>query len=323
MLKRALGIERHICIPSDRLEDHALDGPLESWLAPNEPVSRVVEELDGLQGIFFFERCEWHPQLVSTARSLGVKNVCIPNWEWFGGNDPVWRSVDLLACPSMWTLSVVQSYGFENSAYLTWPLDPAHLPERHITGPAKDFFHNAGLVDSQDRKGTADAILAFRKVKNPDLRLIVRMQKEAKLPRADNRIDIQIGNIPDYAELYRQGDVAIQPSKMEGIGFMVLEPFCCGIPTITTDYPPMNEYITNPCMLSKPRWGKRKAFSTAWIPHAHLRIPQTGDLAQKIQWCSENDLSEISRANRQTALEKYDRLRIQKEWFEALDKLVQ
>lgn len=323
MMKTALGIQRHIAIPSDRLEDIDAVPPFETWLSPKASFEEVLQQMEGLQGIFFFEHMNWHPQMLEAAQKLGVKTVCIPMWEWFSGHKPEWKGVDLIACPSKWTLKVVQSYGMTNSDFLTWPVDVDQLPERSVTGPGKHFFHNAGLVDAQDRKGTADSINAFRRVKNPDLRLTVRMQKEAKMPRTDDRIEIQVGNIPDYAELYKQGDVAIQPSKMEGIGFMVLEPFCCGIPTITTDYPPMNEFITDPRMLVRPQWGKRKAFPTAWIPHAHLRIPQTGDLARKIQWCADNDLSEISKANRQKALEKYDRQRVQKEWFEALDKLLQ
>jgi len=322
MLKRALGFNRHIAIPSDRLEDHKLEGPEESWLGPNEADDRVREELDGLQGVFFFERCEWHPSLVPVAKSMQVKSVCIPNWEWFSGVNPIWRGVDYFACPSKWTAKVVQSYGFRNACFITWPLDPIHLPKRQVSGPAQLFVHNAGLVDSQDRKGTADTILAFRKVINPDIRLIVRMQKEAKLPNLDSRIQVEVGNIPDHTELYKHGDVAIQPSKMEGIGFMVLEPFCCGIPTITTDYPPMNEYVEDPRMLVKPRWRKRQAFPTQWIPHAHLRIPQTGDLARKIAWCAENDLTEISRRNREIALERYDHDKIVREWSEALEQLV-
>lgn len=323
MLMPVLGINRLIAIPSDRLPDIDLVPPHETRLPIGASVEELKAQLQGLQGIIFFERCEWHPELVPTAKQLGIKTVCVPMWEWFAGYKPVWKDVDLIACPVEYTIEVVNSYGLHQTTHLTWPVDIATLPERKVASPAKLFIHSAGIVDAQDRKGTADTIRAFSKVKNPDIRLIVRMQKEAKMPKGDDRIDIRVGNIPDYTELYREGDVAIQPSKMEGLGFNVIEPVTCGIPTITTDYPPMNEFITDPRMLVKPRWGKRKAFPTAWIPHAHLRIPQTGDLARKIQWCAENDLSEISRANRQRALEKYDRPRVHKEWFEALDKLLQ
>ena len=46
---------------------------------------------------------------------------------------------------------------------------------------------------------------------------------------------MRTGNLKDPADLYKEGDAAIQPSRMEGLGFMVLEPVCCGMPVITTD----------------------------------------------------------------------------------------
>lgn len=322
MLMPVMGIKRLIAIPSDRLPDIDLIPPFETRLPNGASTSELERELEGLQGLFFFERCEWHPELVPTAKRMGIKTVCVPMWEWFAGYKKDWKDVDLIACPTDFTIAVVNSYGFMQTTHLTWPVDVESLPQRSVAGPARLFVHSAGIVDAQDRKGTADTIRAFRRVKNPDIRLIVRMQKDAKMPEIDDRIEIRIGNIPDYTELYREGDTAIQPSKMEGLGFNVLEPFCCGFPTITMDYSPMNEFITDPRLLVKPRWGKRKAFPTAWIPHAHLRIPQTGDLARKIQWCAENDLSEISRQNRQIALERYDRDRIRDEWCRALDSIL-
>lgn len=323
MIKRALGITRHIAIPSDRLDDRPLEGTAETWLSPEEPISRVEEEIAGSQGIIFFEHCNWHSEMVPVAKRMGVKTVCVPTWEWFRGVLPIWKDVDFLACPSEWTLKIVQSYGYDRAAHVTWPLDTQDLPYRKITGPARLFIHNAGLVDSQDRKGTADTIRAFSKVRNPDVRLKVRLQKEAKLPAGNDRVEIVVGNLDDHKDLYREGDVAIQPSKMEGIGFMVLEPFCCGIPVITLNYPPMSEYVQDQRMLVKPRLGKRRAFPTQWVRHAHLRIPATGDLAKKIAWCSENDLSAISEANRREAEERYARDKIIDEWSQALDRVLQ
>lgn len=322
MLKRAFHIRRHIAVPSDRLDNLPPVAPQETFLAPEEPFARVEEELSGLQGIIFFERCDWHPMLLAVAQKLGVKTVCVANWEWFTGWKPTWCDVDLIVCPSEWTFSVVRSYGHMHAVHLTWPVDIAHLPERRITGPARLFVHNAGLVDVQDRKGTRDTIVAFRKVSNRDIRLLVRLQREAELPKGDDRIEVRIGNLSNNADLYLEGDVAIQPSKMEGVGFMVIEPHCCGIPVITTDYPPMNEYVRDPRLLVKPRWGKRKAFPTAWVKHAHLRLPKIGDLCRKIEWCAENDLTEMSAASRRDAMVLYDPERVHVEWTRALEALL-
>ncbi|HVU32054.1 MAG TPA: glycosyltransferase [Opitutaceae bacterium] len=296
--RRILGLGRHIVIPSERLADHPLDRASECLLRPDAPDDRVVEVLAGLQGIVFFERAAWHPLLLATARRLGVKSVCIPMWEWFKGDAPEWRHCDLFACPSEFSATIVRRYGWRNVVVLPWAIDVARLPRREIRGPARCFVHNAGLVDHDDRKGTYDAIEAFSRVPGKDLRLVVRMQEPIRLPPLDQRIEVQVGNLANPGALYVLGDCMIQPSKMEGIGFMVLEPVVCGIPVITLDYPPMSEFVAQRELRVKRRWFKRRAFPNHWIPHAHLRLPCRRDLARKIAWCAANDLGPASRANR-------------------------
>ena len=44
------------------------------------------------------------------------------------------------------------------------------------------------------------------------------------------------------AELYREGDVCLQPSHWEGLGLQLLECQAAGLPLVTTDAPPMNEF---------------------------------------------------------------------------------
>lgn len=296
--RAVLGFGWHFVIPSERLANHPVDGVTERWLKPTATDDEVRSLLRLVRGILFFERADWHPRLLKLAREERVATVCVPNWEWFRGDMPEWRDCGLFACPSRFTETVVRRYGFTNTEVVPWALDLAKLPPRAITGPARVFVHNAGLVDRDDRKGTRDTIRAFTRVKRSDIRLIVRLQKPAVLPPCDERIEVRIGNLPDIAALYSVGDVCIQPSKMEGIGFMVVEPAACGIPVITTDYPPMNEYIPHPELRCALRWFRRRAQATRWVRHAHLRLPSERDLAARIAWCAEQDMAPFSRDNR-------------------------
>lgn len=234
----------------------------------------------------------------------------------------MWKLCDLFACPTRFTVEVVESYGWRNACYVPWALDLRRFPARTVESRARLFIHNAGLVDRDDRKGTRDAIIAFKKVKGDDLRLIVRMQKEVLLPPLDNRIEVRVGNLARPEDLYTTGDVAIQPSKMEGIGFMVIEPVCSGIPVITINYPPMNEFVQQPEMLAKLKWFKRRAFAGGWVKHAHLRLAQISDLAKRIRWCTENDMSPISLANRRLAEATFDAVLLRRQWSEALAPLL-
>ncbi len=318
--KRLLGIERHLVIPSERLTDKPLTAPQEVWLRPEDTLLRLQEVLSGLQGILFFERSGWHPQLLPTAKEMGIRTVCVPMWEWFNAKDPLWKNCDLFICPNRQCCDVLRRFGFRNAVLLPTLLDVTVFPRREVCGPARVFVHNAGLVDHDDRKGTRDVIRAFARMRRQDVRLIVRMQKEAELPEEarDPRITVHVGSLSDPSALYSEGDVAVQPSKMEGIGFMVLEPVCCGLPVITLDYGPMNEFVRQPEMRVRKQPFARRAFPSQWIKQAHLRLPSSSDLTRRMEWCAENDLSAISRENRRWAGETFAPQPLKAAWEEVL-----
>ena len=318
-IRKVLSLGRHIVIPSERLTDRPMN-PLDEALLPRDaPEARVKEVLQGLQGIIFFERSAWHGDLLRCARELGVATVCVPNWEWFRADDKNWAYCDLFACPNKMALQTVRSYDRVNSVLLPWCLDLESLPAQSITGPARTFVHNAGLVDPDDRKGTRDTVESFRRTRRKDIRLIIRLQKEFALPEIDERIDVQVGNVENHADLYRNVDAAIQPSKMEGIGFMILEAVCAGLPVITTDYPPMNEYVLQPELRARTHWWKRRAFPTAWVKHAHLRLPRKDDLVRRIEWCADHDMERFSKQNRSWAEEIFSAGHLRRQWSEAFD----
>lgn len=321
-VRAVLGFGHHLVIPSERLLDHPVDGINEQFLAADASPEAIRSLLYGLVGILFFERHAWHPDILRIAREMGVATVCVPNWEWFKGNASEWQFCDLFACPTRFTEQIVRSYGFTNTCYLPWPLDLNKLPHRRVSGPARHFIHNAGLVDHDDRKGTRDTIEAFCRLTRQDVRLTVRIQKDAPLPAMDDRVEVVIGNFDKVSELYSIGDICVQPSKMEGIGFMVLEPACAGLPVITTNYPPMNEFIKQEELLCRPRWRKRKAFASQWIRHAHLKLPSIADLVRKMEWAASHDLSFVSSANREWAEATFNHQSLRISWYEILSSLV-
>jgi glycosyltransferase involved in cell wall biosynthesis len=321
-VRSVLGFGAHLVIPSERLHDHPVNGVSEQWLPADASTEAIESLLSGLDGILFFERHNWHPNILKIARGMGVALVCVPMWEWFKGDAKEWHYCDLFVCPSRFTEQVVHSYGFTNTCCLNWPLHLAKLPHRQVNGPARHFVHNAGLVDQDDRKGTRDTIKAFMRLPRRDLRLTVRMQKATSLPPIDERVEVVVGNLATVADLYSTGDICVQPSKMEGIGFMVLEPACAGIPVITIDYPPMNEYIHHDELRCRTRWRKRKAFATQWIRHAHLKLPSIPDLTRRMDLAASIDLGPVSTANRQWAESTFNPHLLQVTWGKALMSVV-
>jgi glycosyltransferase involved in cell wall biosynthesis len=314
-----LGIGHHLVVPSERLPTHALDPSCDILLDPNLPECNLpTQVLYGLEGLIILERSSWYPSLLRLAKSLGIYTIGVPMWEWFKGDDERWRYCDLFVCPTHMAVNVLKQYGFENSQYIPVPLNIHSLPHREVNGPARLYVHNGGLIDRDDRKGTRDAIAAFKMTKRKDIRLLVRLQKSEPLPELDDRIQVEIGNVGNHGDLYREGDVALQPSKMEGVGYMVIEPFASGLPVITTDYPPMNEYIQTKELLVKTQLGTRPAYPSSWIKHAHMSLPDINALAKTIDWCAEHDMAEFSRQNRQRAEILFDPFALKQKWQEAI-----
>ena len=321
-IKALLGV-RHLVIPSERLETRALNPSSDTLLRRDADQAEVASALEGLQGIVVLET-PWNQQLLPTARRLRMRVACVPRWEWFRGSDPTWAMVDLFLCPSDFCLKVVRSYGWMNSLQLPWTVDLSQLPTRIVRGPARVFFHNGGLMDRDDRKSTRDTIAAFRRVRRRDVRLIVRLQKPAELGPVDDRVEVRIGNLENVSGLYAEGDVAVQPSAIEGIGFMVLEPVCCGVPTITTDCPPVSDYVTQPELRTKTRWFNRPVFSSraARIRHAHRHPPSVNDVTRRIEWCTDHDLTTISLENRMMAQRMFNPDALRARWIHTLGGLV-
>src|ERR1043165_1558352 len=176
-VRKVLGLGYHFVVPSERIEGIPPEGEREFWFKPDAPESEIEALFKKVKGIIFIERIQWHSRLMDVALRVGIKTVCIVNWEWFKADSELWKQISLILCPTQFSLKIVSEYGFDNAAYLPCPVDMSQFEKRSIKGPARFFVHNAGLVDHDDRKGTRDTILAFKRVKRRDLRLLVRMQK--------------------------------------------------------------------------------------------------------------------------------------------------
>ena len=74
------------------------------------------------------------PLLLKVAQALGVKTVCIPTWEWFRGDDPMWEFCDLFACPTKFTLDMVTGCGWQQARYDTVGARHRPIPGAHDRG---------------------------------------------------------------------------------------------------------------------------------------------------------------------------------------------
>ncbi|EDY19604.1 glycosyl transferase group 1 [Chthoniobacter flavus Ellin428] len=319
-LRRSLDPIRQLVAPSYRGNtNHAAGSDCPLALESDETLR---QQLAAFQGIIIFEDTDWSRQAVRVAHAAGVKTVHVVLWEWLRFYVPEWQLCDLFVCVHGMAEKTLRKLGFRRLARLVWPLDLSQLPQREIRGPAREFAHNAGLLEKEDRKGTAITLEAFRSVPLPDIQLVIRTQNAFALPCDDPRVRIESQHVEHHGDLYRQGDVAVQPSKCEGLGFMILEAIASGLPVVTTDYPPMNEYVSSSHLLAATRWGKSPAEQTSYIHQAHFKIPKVSSLARCIQWCATHDLEPISARNRLWAKETFHPEKVRREWIVALERLL-
>jgi hypothetical protein len=298
-VKQTLRVGSHIIFPSKRLSQKECVGVDEIVIGSACTDDMLKDILSNFYGIVVIERNKWHENLLEIANDLHLKIILIPNWEWFDPNDAAYGFCSAIACPNEFSRYIIQKFGFNNTFLVPPPVRLKTVKRKNVQDKATIFIHNAGIVDSDDRKGTILTIKAFIQVDNPNIKLYVRAQKEFKIPfnLTDDRVCIQIKDFSDNSSLYEVGDVAIQPSKMEGIGYNILEPTILGMPVITTNYPPMSGYGNGNLLVEAVISNIYPYPKKRGITHAHLVEPNLEDIVQKIVYCSQNSVYEHSIKN--------------------------
>jgi len=127
------------------------------------------------------------------------------------------------------TKLVVAPYGVDLDIFTP---GPPRVPD-----PARAF--NAIFVGQlSQRKGLSYLLKAYRQFRKPDSRLTLvgnAVGASAPLRRyADLYRQVPHQTRPALAAMYREADVFVFPTLLEGMGLVVLEAMACGLPVITT-----------------------------------------------------------------------------------------
>jgi hypothetical protein len=207
--------------------------------------------LAGLDWLLFVEK-PYLPDIAQAARQMGVSVACVPNWEWLTPDLDWLHCVDLMLCPAAATARLLgrwrRDLGFAwDVAHVPWPIDPGRFPFRPRDRCRRFLFVNGmggtpaqrpdGSWTPYRRKG-AEVVAAAAGLL-PGVPFLVYSQ-DRRLPPLPANVEVRPAPA-DNAELYRDGDVCVQPSHWEGLGLQLLECQAAGLPVVTTDAPPMNE----------------------------------------------------------------------------------
>ncbi len=174
---------------------------------------------------------------------------------------PFFWLYDFLLCNTKRHYSVFEDH--PQVLYIPWGTDLEVFKPRHMAGSGDSvtFFHSCGA--SPERKGTDILVRAFQHLKG-NTKLVIHSQwalsklaSSYRTPEERDRINRMVSIITRDPRikliegevgapgLYHLGDVYVYPTRLEGIGLTIAEALACGLPVITTNAPPMNEFVVH------------------------------------------------------------------------------
>ncbi len=207
--------------------------------------------------------------ILEAAHDLGIKVVVVPMVDALSLSkwNPYIDFIDAFLCPTNICYDIYKAVFNSKVIYLPYPIDTNYfnygknniydeggqvLDNKHF------FLHNQGNGGAHWRKGTEQIYFAYKDLtskKEITAKTLIRRQPDLHptylIPNdVDEITQVEI-KYKEPRDLYRDGNVYIAPSKREGLGLPILEAMSVGYPVITTDAPPMNEYITDKRCLIK------------------------------------------------------------------------
>jgi len=245
----------------------------------------------------------------------GIRWVHMVHWDWFApAYAHLWRSAKLLA-PNEMCRRELQRSGLA-STLLPVPVDTERLAfkERKRADLFISVYGHGGL---ENRRSLPEIFAAWRDIPNPPPLRILAQRPPAEVvgsmvPRG---VGVYVGNTPEPADLYAEGDIAVQPSRYEGVGVSMLEAQARGVPVIAVNAPPMDEIAPDlavpvASVLSVKLMDKQLS----------SYVPSVEGLKRRILEIRGKDISELSRRVRRRVEEKFSWKALGGRWMEALTR---
>ena len=202
---------------------------------------------NSLDVVIFNEQKDW--EVIVDCRTLGVKTVAYIDF-YQQLTVPFFSLYDALICNTERHFSVFKWH--PSAYYIPWGTDvDVFKPKVNSLAQIYEtpiFFHSAGVGGINFRKGTDILVRAFQQVSG-EAKLVIHSQvplsnynELALLIEKDKRIEFFEGAVPPPG-LFHLGNVYVYPSRLEGIGLTICEALAMGMPVITTNCAPMNEFV--------------------------------------------------------------------------------
>jgi glycosyltransferase involved in cell wall biosynthesis len=149
--------------------------------------------------------------------------------------------------------------------------------------------------------------------------LTVRSQKpikELENVKLPGKVTVEVGNLRQVPELYAQADVALFPSKYEGVGISLIEAQGCGLPVITSDLEPMKSIA--PEFLVSGQAGEIEIMEGHRVPTCTAHPIA---IAGRVKDLHHVDISDASKRARFRAQERYSWAALKDQWINLLESV--
>lgn len=247
------------------------------WL----PTDQMVHEfLTGLDVVFSCETF-YHPHFTGLARSMGVRTVLQPNFEFLDYS----VGPDLWASPSLWRFGELP----EPKAFLPVPIaaDRFTTPAEH---GAAHFLHVVGRPAMHDRNGTVDLLQALQYVES-NITVRVCCQHPGYVSdlisqhaiRTPGNVDLVVEstNVENYWDLY-DGGTLLMPRRFGGLSLPINEALGARMPVIATNISPNNTWLPSEWLVEADRVSEFRAKQRIEVYGVHPPL-----LARKIDTFAE------------------------------------
>lgn len=200
-----------------------------------------------IEAVLFNEQ-QWF-QPILWCKDLSVK--CLAYVDYYNERTiPLFDVYDGLVCNTKRHAFAFRNH--PNVNYIKWGTDinlykPVEYKKNKLT-----FFHSAGMAPI--RKGTDILLRSFYKVRERSKSLLLvhsqvdllvffpELAEAIKEMENEGSLEIVTKTITAPG-LYYRGDVYIYPSRLDGIGLTLMEAISSGMAIVTSDNPPMNEFV--------------------------------------------------------------------------------
>ena len=254
--------------------------------------------------VVFFDMCMQYEELIAL-RKMGIRTIGRFVWERFRIKDvsKIKQAFDTVYSLTHCEKNVYKKHGIE-SPYARYGIYPDLIDGgENKKQDAIYFLFHGGLQGV--RKPIEITLRAFKRVKNPDIRLIIKSQAVHRRseqvavdddPRISHVVDDM--NAEEYRKLCTSCHVCLAPARWEGLGVHLYESLGFGIPVISNNIPPINEVVTHneSGLLTKNIFLKEKGNG--------LKIydPDENDLQRCIERLTNQDvLSEMTESTKEAA----------------------